>query len=210
MKNKYEYWAFKNVIDSETCDRIISMGNKRIKSTNSEATILSEDNKKDNLLKKEIRKSKVSWFNDQWIYDLLYPYLNNANENAGWKYEHEVSEHIQFTKYGLNEYYGWHTDGYSDHYNIFNRENTAYDNYVGRVRKLSMSVSLSNPEDYEGGDLKFQTISGDGKKVVLDCDDIKGKGSVVVFPSYVSHTITPITKGERYSLVMWTLGRPFK
>ena len=82
----------------------------------------------------------------------------------------------------------------------------------GKIRKISMIVSLSEPTDYEGGQLEFDPINEDhdSGRNVLECQEIKPRGSVVVFPSFVWHRVKPVTKGTRYSLVIWNIGYPFK
>src|SRR5210317_2183583 len=205
MDLKHQYWYFSAALDERTCDKIISLGKEKIQKEGNKATIL------DSGVEEDIRQSEVCWFNDQWLYDLLWPYLRTANKNAGLNFDFDVSENIQFTKYGLNGFYDWHTDGGSDHNFIFNKDNTQFDNYYGKVRKLSMTVNLNNSDEYEGGDFKFNLgLSTKGKDRIIECEEIKPKGSVIVFPSFIHHTVTPVTKGERYSLVMWTLGKPFK
>jgi PKHD-type hydroxylase len=75
-----------------------------------------------------------------------------------------------------------------------------------------VTVSLSNPEDYEGGELEFDFRNNDldKKQNIIKCDQIKPRGSIVVFPSFIWHRVKPVTKGTRYSLVIWNLGYPFK
>jgi PKHD-type hydroxylase len=76
---------------------------------------------------------------------------------------------------------------------------------------LSVTCSLSSPEDYEGGELEFDFRNMDpDKQSVRKCAEIKPRGSIVVFPSHVWHRVKPVTKGTRYSLVIWNLGYPFK
>ena len=205
MDLKYKYWHFESALEDNMVDKILSDGKKKLSVEGHKANI--SDNSKIDIW----RKSKVCWFNDQWLYDLLWPYLKEANTNAGWNFDFDVSESIQFTKYGLNNFYDWHTDGGSDHNSIFNKDNTEVEMFYGKVRKLSMTVNLNNSDEYEGGDFKINsgpTIKGED--TVVNCKEIKHKGSIIVFPSFIFHTVTPITKGERYSLVMWTLGKPFK
>jgi PKHD-type hydroxylase len=48
------------------------------------------------------------------------------------------------------------------------------------------------------------------KPTVRKCAEIAPRGSIVVFPSHVWHRVKPVTKGTRYSLVIWNLGYPFK
>jgi len=80
----------------------------------------------------------------------------------------------------------------------------------GKVRKISMTVNLTDPKSYEGGNLKFDLgphVKGNRLKV---CDDSRAQGSLIVFPSFTYHCITPVTSGTRYSLVMWCLGKPWQ
>ena len=82
-------------------------------------------------------------------------------------------------------------------------------NKHNKNRKLSVTVSLSDASDYQGGDLEFD-CGNIKKKRIMKCKEIKQKGSIVVFPSFVWHRVRPVKKGTRYSLVMWNLGHPFK
>jgi len=173
-----------------------------------------------------IRDSEVTWMNEQWLYDLVYPYLREANEKAGWKYEFSCSESFQFTKYGINQFYGWHADGNSCHLGkykraipgvtprdekgMFPRGYTDNPNMVNKIRKLSMTINLNKPGEYEGGNLKFDFGPHASGKRFHECEEIRPQGSIIIFPSYVYHQVTPVTKGTRYSLVLWLLGKPFK
>ena len=75
-----------------------------------------------------------------------------------------------------------------------------------------MSVSLSDPKNYKGGDLEFdfRNVETGKKPNIRKCKELLPKGSIVVFPSYVWHRVTPVTKGTRYSLVIWNLGWPYR
>ena len=88
-----------------------------------------------------IRSSEIVWCNEQWIFDLIWPYLMKANKFAGWKYDITSAEEIQLTRYRPGGYYYFHVDGHGDHLAAFkNPENRFLD---GNVRKLSMSVILN-------------------------------------------------------------------
>ena len=69
-------------------------------------------------------------------------------------------------------------------------------------RKISIVVQLSDPLEYEGGELQ---ISDGGTNRVCE----KTKGTIIIFPSYLLHRVTPVTKGTRRSLVLWVTGPPF-
>jgi len=67
-----------------------------------------------------------------------------------------------------------------------------------------MTVNLSNKKDYDGGNFLIKI-----NDQIITCKEANNRGSIIVFPSFYQHKITPITKGVRNSLVMWTLGKPF-
>jgi PKHD-type hydroxylase len=116
------------------------------------------------------------------------------------------SESCQFTKYKLNQFYDWHCDSWEAPYANPDNKDTN-----GKIRKLSVTCSLSDPKDYEGGELEFDFRNMDpDKPTVRKCAEIAPRGSIVVFPSHVWHRVKPVTKGTRYSLVIWNLGYPFR
>jgi len=79
-----------------------------------------------------------------------------------------------------------------------------------KVRKLSMTVNLTEPQNYAGGNLKFDFGPHRGAKRFHTCKEIRPTGSIIIFPSYTYHCVTPVTRGTRYSLVLWSLGKPFR
>ena len=88
----------------------------------------------------------------------------------------------------------------------------------GKIRKLSMTISLNDGTEYDGGQLQFdyKNVSFDewtNEKIEsskVACHQIFKKGSIVVFPSFLWHRVTPVTRGTRYSLVAWNWGWPFQ
>ena len=213
MNLKYSYWYFQSALPEKFCNDLVKYGNEKkeeialtggfqekIEKNNS----LSDDELKD--LKKK-RDSNIVWLSEPWIYNEIHPYIHQANKNAGWNFEWDWSEACQFTKYKQDQYYGWHCDSWDEPYvDIDNK------NYNGKIRKLSVTCVLSKPEDYEGGELEFDfgTDEPDKKHNVRSCTEIKTQGSLVIFPSFVRHRVKPVTKGTRYSLVIWSLGQPYK
>jgi hypothetical protein len=83
-----------------------------------------------------------------------------------------------------------------------------YDGGTAMARAVSALVYLNN--DYKGGELEFQFRNQDDPTATRKCVEILPRGSIVVFPSFVWHRVKPVTKGTRYSLVLWNLGYPFK
>ena len=146
--------------------------------------------------------------NDKWIYKEIQPYIHQANVNAGWNFQWDWSESCQFTKYEKGQFYDWHCDSWDKPYI---RENPN-DISNGKIRKLSVTVTLSDPKDYKGGELEFdfRNQDPDKKPNIQKCKEILPKGSLVVFPGFVWHRVCPVKKGVRHSLVIWSLGWPYK
>ena len=83
------------------------------------------------------------------------------------------------------------------------------------MRKLSTIISLNDASEYEGGQVEFDYRNRDIDKhktvrQVCECKELRRKGTVVTFPSHIWHRVKPVTKGTRYSLVIWHLGWPFR
>jgi PKHD-type hydroxylase len=151
------------------------------------------------------RDSNIVWMSDRWIYKEIQPYVHQANANAGWNFDWDFSEACQFTIYKKGQYYDWHCDSWDKPYM---EEGPT----KGKIRKLSVTVTLTDPKEYKGGELEFdfRNLDPDKKPNIRTCTEILPKGSLVVFPSFVWHRVKPVTKGERNSLVIWNLGYPFK
>jgi len=207
------YYYFQGVLGETFCQNVIKLGMSQQEElaltggqTNktNEGKSLSDEDLKD--LKKK-RDSNIVWLNDQWIYNEIQPYIHEANKKAGWNFDWDFSENCQFTKYKENQFYDWHCDSEENSYSDPNDKNK-----YGKIRKLSVTCSLSDPKDYKGGELEFdfRNMDPDKKRNVKKCTEIISRGSIVVFPSHVWHRVKPVTKGTRYSLVIWNLGYPFK
>jgi PKHD-type hydroxylase len=203
------YWYFKSVIPPRLCDDIIQYGLSKSEVLAKVGAFKNKKLNKDEIKDlKRRRNSNVVWMNDTWIYRELHPYIHQANKNAGWNYDWDWSESCQFTKYKLNQYYDWHCDSWDKPYE---KEGPT----KGKVRKLSMTCQLTDGSKYEGGELEFDFRNYDPHMRdesihKVQCKEILPKGSIIVFPSFVWHRVKPVTKGVRYSLVMWNLGYPFK
>ncbi len=136
----------------------------------------------------DIRRSNIKWLtHNNFVSDLLWGYVQEANRNAFGVDVTQVAD-IQYTEYHASEqgHYGLHHD-------IHWQSDKAFD------RKLSVTVQLSSPEDYEGGDFSFSEVETPPK-------ESKVKGTILVFPSYLQHSVMPVTKGVRKSLVAWFEG----
>jgi PKHD-type hydroxylase len=133
------------------------------------------------------RDSTVRWIeptaDTRWIFESLQNFANEANEALFKAAITGFTESIQYTEYeGKGTHYGWHPD-------IGPEKNK---------RKISVVVQLSDPADYEGGELVINT----GHEVSTD----NQQGSVILFPSFLLHKVSPLISGSRYSLVSWISG----
>ena len=166
------------------------------------------ENEKNNIQKK--RNSDLVWLDEQWIYNEIHPFIHEANKLAEWNFDWDWSESCQFTKYDVGQYYGWHCDSWDKPY-----EYQKGQNLNGKIRKLSVTISLSDPNEYEGGNLEFDfrnstDIEWQNGKSQKECFEIRPRGSIIIFPSFVWHRVKPVIKGTRYSLVIWNCGYPFR
>ena len=156
---------------------------------------------------KKKRDSNIVWMGEQWIFKEILPYVSLANKNAGWNFDWDYSEDCQFTKYTEGQFYNWHQDSFDKPFNNPNKLMLH-----NKIRKLSVTCSLSDPSTYSGGELEFYEGSPEraSKKNVFKCTEISEQGSIVVFPSFMWHRVCPVTEGTRYSLVIWNCGKEFK
>ena len=210
MYSVNEFFCIPEGLDKKTCDKIrnLAKGKWKESKVNTKKDITAEERKTGEKLTHDIDKneriSDIVWTTDQWIFDTISPYLNGANERAGWKYDINGAESIQITRYKKGGFYSFHRDGKGDHLSAYHFPD---DKFIhGHVRKLSMTVLLN--DDYEGGEFQFATLNKE--KCEIHTPEFNKTGMIIVFPSDVEHRVAPVTKGIRYSLVTWFLGPPFK
>jgi PKHD-type hydroxylase len=142
----------------------------------------------------QYRNSEIRWVgSNQTIKNIMWDYAQQANRNA-FGFDIDYISEIQFTTYNAddNGKYDWHHD-------TFWGNPTRYD------RKISVVIQLSDPEDYEGGLFEFDPQWEQPAR-----DLLLKKGTVIAFPSFIRHRVTPITKGVRKSLVAWIEGAKFR
>jgi len=201
--NNY-YYYFKNAFDDRFCQSVKDLAKKnKIK----KATVDNSDKQSKEInftINKKLRDSEICWLNDQWIYDSIQPYMEEANKMADWNFDLSDYEDLQFTSYKKNQHYDWHLDNLSKTWNAPNNPTVH-----GKYRKLSFSINLSDPKDFKGGEFYFEFLSVPENKIV-ECKELKEKGTIIFFPSFVKHRVAPVTEGKRNALVGWNLGYPFK
>lgn len=135
--------------------------------------------------RRSVRRSKAAFLppnaRDGDIAARLRDVMIRANVAAGWRFELSGVEPLQLAEYGEGDEYGWHLD---------------IGPGAASLRKLSATVQLSDPDDYEGGALEIWGTDAIDRAI----------GSAVVFPSYLVHRVLPVTRGVRRSLVAWMTG----
>lgn len=126
-----------------------------------------------------------------WLTGFCYHYISHANE-SNFNYDLHGFDHnqMQYTEYGPGQFYNWHTDCYKGHSEV--------------VRKLSFTLQLSDPNEYEGGE--FQLLNYQDRMYCAP----KEKGTIIIFDSLSKHRVTRITSGRRKSLVGWVMGPRWK
>lgn len=202
MYLEYYFKVYNNILPKTYCDEVVAYA----KQFNLEEgqTFLNQLNPNDKKIKKKsksIRNSNIKFFNDPWIAEELINLLPIVNKECNWNFEYSISEQIQFTEYKKGQYYDFHPDSGS----------TPYQEGIlkGLLRKISMSVNLTDRSKYVGGEFLFKIPTEGGEYITVTPENFGEKGSIVVFPSFVVHTVKPVIKGVRHSLVMWTNGKPF-
>lgn len=142
-----------------------------------------------------LRRADLVWLDDldgaEWVTDRIIDLVRVANrESFGFDLD-GFDESAQLARYGAERegHFDWHSD--------------IGDGRLAARRKLTLVVQLSEPDSYEGGSLQIMPSAQ-----VLDAG--RGRGDATVFPSFMLHRVTPVTKGERHSLTIWAHGPAFR
>tara|TARA_S200000501_G_C20432309_1_gene572845 strand:- start:22 stop:573 length:552 start_codon:yes stop_codon:yes gene_type:complete len=173
-------WIWKSEIPENICDEIINCSS----ATNFHRG-LTQQGEED--LERVVN---IKFLNEEfnWINSLSLGYIIFANgANFNYNLSYSDKEGVQLSRYSKGQFYSKHVD--------FNGNSKM----KAHTRKLSMSIQLSDENSYDGGELILYYA---GEKFVTP----KLKGSVIVFDSRLTHEVTPVTDGERYSLVKWVHG----
>ena len=137
------------------------------------------------------RQSTISWIEFkkmQPVYDDLRYLVQKINRNNFGFNNIKITEPAQVSEYSKGQFYDWHTDSSIDM------------DTEPPVRKLSMTLLLNDPSEFEGGNLEIAEKKMSHMK----------QGHAAIFASFLQHRVTPVTKGVRKSLVVWFSGEPFK
>jgi PKHD-type hydroxylase len=179
-----ENWAWSNnVFTPEELDAIIEVGKStELLKASTYGPVQDDKN----------RNSYVTFFQPNeytnWIFSKFAGVITGINQQFFGFDLTGMEQGLQFTRYTApGQHYDWHIDK----------------GYNTPVRKLSVSLQLSDPADYKGGELELM-FGRKAEKLPRE------RGLMVLFPSYVLHRVRPVTQGTRYSLVCWVSGPPFK
>ncbi len=185
-----QYYWFESGLTKE---ELIKFNNLILNLEYHDATIIGDSVSGEKSL--DVRSSKIKWIphsNDwNWLYNKFQDMITEANDEL-WNFNiYDIVEEIQYTEYHASDsgHYDWHQDiGPGD----------------ASLRKISLTVQLTDSDLYEGGDLEIWQGGEVRDKTP------RGSGIVIIFPSYMMHRVTPVTKGVRRSLVLWVGGEHYK
>lgn len=177
------YWYWESAISKEMCELII----KSTDWSNTEKGSYGygyKDNK--------VRDVDIVWTHGMEPINCITKCYNfAANELAGWNFTVNGMEPVQMSRYGVGGHHNWHVD----------MQPASLNN--GLHRKITISILLSDPADFDGGHFQMEGFEEQGSL-------FKKQGDVLVFPSFINHRVTDVTRGTRFSAVSWAFGPTFK
>ncbi|MBT8063522.1 MAG: 2OG-Fe(II) oxygenase [Gammaproteobacteria bacterium] len=173
------------LFDAATCQRAIDLARRF---PPSEGRVGTQD-----VRSEDIRRSQIWFFDPSPETAFIFEPMNQAVQHLNKGYRFDLGgwgTGCQIARYSseVQGHYDWHIDLGTGR---FSR------------RKISLSVQLTAPSAYDGGNLEFH-MSG------LDKEKMRQQGTLIAFPSYLEHRVTPVTRGERFSLVVWMDGPPYR
>ena len=180
------------VLTPQQCDEFIRIGQ-------SEPQVKGTTNMNDADSQK-YRKSTISWIllNKEEAtptYQIIKKWMETINSNHFGFDAMQMTEHGQYAEYSKGGFYNWHMDSSVGMSNM------------PPVRKISMTLLLNDPKEFEGGELEM--YGGDRLNSQSNKFKLK-RGYAIFFASFFLHRVNPVTKGNRKSLVMWFGGTPLR
>jgi len=177
------------IFSPEQCQDIINMGHQQKTQEARVGHVKAADGKYDT--KKRI--TTISWIPFKAMpdmYRIIERSMKQVNSNHFGYEGMQLTEPAQFTEYPKGGFYDWHMDADVICIN------------EPPVRKISMTVLLSNQSEFEGGDLEFMSEGNKPPQLF--------QGQAIFFCSLIRHRVIKVKRGVRRSLVMWFGGPPFK
>jgi PKHD-type hydroxylase len=177
------------IFTPKQCQMIIDAGRKEPKQN---ASVGNNQGIKGGVIDTKTRTSHISWIPFKKMpemYKDIEKIMKTTNGNHFGFDGMQITEQGQYTEYPEGGFYDWHVD------------NDVNCQHEPPVRKISMTCLLSHESEFEGGDLELMK---EGKIAKIK------QGQAIFFASFIRHRVTPVTRGNRKSLVMWFGGTPFK
>jgi len=180
----FNYYYYSKAFNSKEIESILKLCDKLKK----EVVIVDDGTTKD-----EVRRTEIGMLpsnsKTNWIYERLIELSSEANKDMNWDFDLDgMYEDIQYSIYHDNGgHYQWSSD--------------IGDGYIHR--KLSVTLQLSTPEEYEGGEIEYNL----GSRILKAPSE---SGTLTIHPSYLLHRTNPIVSGVKKTLVLWISGNPFK
>jgi PKHD-type hydroxylase len=190
-----QYYWYKSALTKEEVVKVIKLASALPEGH--KASTIGDDSGGD------VRSSSIKWIPQNhrswtWLYKRMIELSVEAND-ALWHFDLRTSlESIQYTEYYASEngHYDWHQD-------IGNGD-------LPCKRKVSITIQLSESDEYTGGELLICTGSNGKGELSSNKTCPRGKGVGVLFPSYMMHRVTPVATGTRKSLVLWVGGGHYR
>ena len=177
------------IFTPEQCQNIIDMGHKQ----KAEKALVGNKYMKEGGYDTKKRITTISWIPFKALPEMYKTIERTMKQVNGNHFGYEgmtITEPAQFTEYPKGGFYDWHMDA---------EVNCRFE---PPVRKISMTILLSNPSEFEGGDLEFMSEGNKPPQLI--------QGQAIFFCSLLRHRVAKVKKGVRRSLVMWFEGPPFK
>ena len=177
------------IFTPQQCQDIINAAHQQ---KSEEAKVGSKEGKQGNYNTK-MRITTISWLPFTVLPDMYKIIERSMLQVNGNHFGYEgmgITELAQFTEYPKGGFYDWHMDA---------EVNCRFE---PPVRKISMTILLSDPSEFVGGDLEFMTEGNKPPQLL--------QGQAIFFCSLIRHRVAKVKKGIRRSLVMWFGGPPFK
>ena len=183
----FDYWKVPKYIPDHVCDVLLS------NYTNWQTGKINSGRGGEEVTS---RSSDVIWIKEEFWLSTFFKIMSDINGWSGLNFDITGVQDLQLTRYVAPAgHYDFHIDG-----NGYTRPPNN-----NLVRKLSASVLLTDPKNFEGGEFEFK-FGNNSTDFTVDMD----KGDIILFPSYILHRVRPVTKGTRYSLVIWACGKPLR
>ena len=183
----FDYWKVPKYIPDHVCDVLLS------NYTNWQTGKINSGRGGEEVTS---RSSDVIWIKEEFWLSTFFKIMSDINGWSGLNFDITGVQDLQLTRYVAPAgHFDFHIDG-----NGYTRPPNN-----NLVRKLSASVLLTDPKNFEGGEFEFK-FGNNSTDFTVDMD----KGDIILFPSYILHRVRPVTKGTRYSLVIWACGKPLR